>query len=301
MTQIVVPKATVIISHKYGKLGNRLFLGAHFMVNASRHGYILHYPAFEEYAESYEGSRLSILASFPPPPHRRKFVGGFFRKIAFLIIKRAARPAAFLGCLGLARIVIGESGADKKQACDLNAAEFISLLESRRLIFVKGWDFRDGEDGAPYFEKIRSYFKPVDDLRLPAEAVVKKAREKAKLVVGLHIRQGDYRQWESGCHFFETTYYVGLMKAYAAGKSGPVAFLVSSDQPMNPSDFEGLMVVFATGNPVSDMHALSLCDRIIGPLSTFSGWASFYGQVPLYFVSGKKEISDADFSVRNII
>jgi hypothetical protein len=301
MTQIVVPKATVIISNKYGRLGNRLFLGAHFMVNASRHGYNLHYPAFEEYAESYEGSRLSILASFPPPPRRSMFAGGFFRKTAFLILKRVARPAAFLGFLGLARVVIGESGADKKQTCDLNAPEFISLLESSRLIFVKGWDFRDSEDSAPYWEKIRSYFKPVDYLRLPAEEVVKKAREKATFVVGVHIRQGDYRQWESGRHYFETIYYIGLMKAYAAGKSGSVAFLVSSDQPMNPSDFEGLNIIFATGNPVSDMHALSLCDRIVGPLSTFSGWASFYGQVPLCFVSGKTEISDADFYIRNII
>ena len=33
-------------------------------------------------------------------------------------------------------------------------------------------------------------------------------------------------------------------------------------------------------HPVSALHAMSLCDYIIGPPSTFSGWASFMGRVP---------------------
>ena len=45
-------------------------------------------------------------------------------------------------------------------------------------------------------------------------------------------------------------------------------------------------------HPVSAMHAMSLCDYILGPPSTFSGWASFMGRVP------RLEIKSRDHVVR---
>jgi hypothetical protein len=30
------------------------------------------------------------------------------------------------------------------------------------------------------------------------------------------------------------------------------------------------------------MYSLAKCDLIMGPISTYSTWASFYGKVPLY-------------------
>jgi hypothetical protein len=33
---------------------------------------------------------------------------------------------------------------------------------------------------------------------------------------------------------------------------------------------------------IADMYALSRCDAIIGPKSTFSAWSSFFGSVPRY-------------------
>ena len=35
---------------------------------------------------------------------------------------------------------------------------------------------------------------------------------------------------------------------------------------------------------IEDLYALSICDYILGPPSTFSMWASFYGGVPLRFI-----------------
>jgi hypothetical protein len=37
------------------------------------------------------------------------------------------------------------------------------------------------------------------------------------------------------------------------------------------------------------MYALASCDYIVGPPSTFSLWASFYGQVPLCFLQKPDE------------
>lgn len=291
--------ASVIIAHKYGRLGNRLFLGAHFMLNACRHNYVVHFPAFEEYADRYEGSSRSLLSTFPTPVRRSLFRSGYSRKAAFFCLKSLSRISACLGLFGISRIVIGKETPG--QVYDLNSEDFVGLIESGRNVFVKGWGFRDGLESGPFRDEIVAYFKPVQSYRIPAEESVKLARSMAPLVVGVHIRQGDYRQWEGGRHFFETSVYVSLMRGYDRLKFGDVAFIVSADEVLRPDDFKGLKVVFAPGNPVSDMHALSLCDMIFGPLSTFSGWASFYGKVPHYFIDGQRELCDESFSIKGLI
>ena len=35
---------------------------------------------------------------------------------------------------------------------------------------------------------------------------------------------------------------------------------------------------------IGDLIALSKCDLILGPPSTFSGWAAWYGKVPIHFL-----------------
>ena len=46
------------------------------------------------------------------------------------------------------------------------------------------------------------------------------------------------------------------------------------------------------------MYSLAECDYIVGPPSTFSTWASFYGNVPIYRITDPSaEFSIADFKV----
>ena len=40
---------------------------------------------------------------------------------------------------------------------------------------------------------------------------------------------------------------------------------------------------------VLDLYTLSACDRIIGPFSSYSRWASFIGEVPLCFLENKNQ------------
>ncbi|HAX17707.1 MAG TPA: hypothetical protein DCY00_03825 [Actinobacteria bacterium] len=44
---------------------------------------------------------------------------------------------------------------------------------------------------------------------------------------------------------------------------------------------------------IEDLYSLALCDYIFGPPSTFSMWASFYGEVPLRFITNP----DTDLSL----
>ncbi|MCC8145120.1 MAG: glycosyltransferase, partial [Bacteroidales bacterium] len=46
-------------------------------------------------------------------------------------------------------------------------------------------------------------------------------------------------------------------------------------------------IYFVSGNPGEDLYALSTCDYIIGPPSTFSLMAAFYEDANLYWIMDK--------------
>ena len=48
-------------------------------------------------------------------------------------------------------------------------------------------------------------------------------------------------------------------------------------------------VGLGTDSPVSDVYALARCDYILGTKSTFTQWASFYGEKPLLQVCDTNE------------
>jgi len=53
---------------------------------------------------------------------------------------------------------------------------------------------------------------------------------------------------------------------------------------------------------IEDMYLLSRCDHIIGPPSTFSIWASFYGCTPLYMIGElETKITDEIFKTNSKI
>ena len=57
--------------------------------------------------------------------------------------------------------------------------------------------------------------------------------------------------------------------------------LVCSNASPPASAFAGCDVSAGIGHLVEDLYALARCDYLVGPPSTYTAWASFYGQVPL--------------------
>ena len=166
--------------------------------------------------------------------------------------------------------------------------------------FVEGWKRRDSHEWFPQVkEEITELFRPDKEITEEVEEAFGKRRENGFLIIGVHIRRGDYKEWEGGKYYLDNADYAERMRE--VGRLFPdhrICFFISSNEPVRKSDFEGLDLM-ETGftTPVHDLYGLSLCDRIIGPLSTFSRWASFYGRVPLCFIGKDTPIdSDEDFS-----
>ena len=134
--------------------------------------------------------------------------------------------------------------------------------------------------------QVRAYFQPVEEHAQASRQAVDRLRRQADVIIGVHIRRGDYRRWD-GRKFFSPSPATppGCGNWRASSPGSRVAFLVCSNEPRHPREFEGLSVGFGPGLPIGDLYALAGCDYIFGPRSTFSQWASFYGGRPLWHCS----------------
>jgi len=291
-------KPTVIIAAKAGRLGNRLFQSAHFMGNALARGYRLLNPSLGEYAHLFEGSARDPLCGFPQPwrnedpefadPCRELLYAGVH--LLGLAAVRGLVP-------GVKAIDIRRFDESEEGAIELNEGIITDAIGSGKLLLTMGWKFSDHAAMKRYREEIVRYFTPVPCVRKPTEALIARARGMGDLVVGVHVRQDDYRRWKNGIHFYETERYVQWMREVMERKPGkrPV-FLICASNDLDESLFAGLPVIKGPGFPAGDLHALSLCDRIIAPPSTFSSWASYHGDVPLCVLqSGSSTVREEDF------
>jgi hypothetical protein len=289
-------KPIVIIASKAGRLGNRLFQSAHFMGNALAKGYQLFNPALGEYAHLFQGSARDPLCGFPNSSRNKD------PEFADSCREFLYAGTHLLGLVATTGIVPGVRVIDIRRFdemevgdVDLTGEVFCNLLDSKKLLMPMGWKFSDHLGMRQHREAITRYLTPVESVRRPAEKIVSNAREKGDLLVGVHIRQDDYRRWKNGIHFYETERYVQWTKELSERNPGKkVVFLICASNPLDESLFEGLSLVKGPGFPAGDLHALSLCDRIIGPPSTFSGWASYHGGVPICVLSDSNASVDPE-------
>jgi hypothetical protein len=118
-------------------------------------------------------------------------------------------------------------------------------------------------------------------------------RRRGAVLVGVLIRQTDYKRWEEGRYFFTYAMYAEIMRELAGEEN--VQFLVTSDSPLDLALFQGLDVILATGRAGAEGHfmesffELSLCDIILSPPSSVALMAAYVGKGQLLRIGGKTE------------
>ena len=291
----------VVIASRAGRLGNRLFQGAHFMGNALTRGYRLLNPSLGEYAPLFEGSRHDPLCAFPCAWNEVDCeLAEQFREVLYAGIHLTGLAASFGVIPGVTTIDIRKQDENDELGIDLSGSEFGKLLNSEKLILPMGWKFYDHESLRLHREEISRYFTPIEPVVIESGRVMDRARRMGDFVIGVHIRQEDYRFWKGGIHYYETFSYVKWMRQCLeifANRSP--AFMVCSSNPLEEKLLEGLNVIKGPGSVAGDIHALSQCDAIMGPPSTFSMWASYYGKTPLCMLqSVEQQVKPEDFLQR---
>jgi len=275
------------IGLRCGRLANRMILFANFVALAEEQGHRLINFTFHSYSEFFEGTRGNVYCRYPRPKRRSWMdavpgVAVFLRRtrIPYHLTRAAAALNERFPIFGNIAVTLHELPGQKITLLD--GPEYQEKIRPAKIIFVYGWWLRTPNLVKEHGDKIRAYFRPVEKFENASRAAIEPLRRDADVVIGVHIRQGDYRGWFGGKYFFPASRYAAWMREIAAQFPGrKVAFFVCSDEARSQGEFPGLTVGFGTDSPVSDVYALARCDYILGTKSTFSQWASFYGGKPL--------------------
>ena len=162
--------------------------------------------------------------------------------------------------------------------------------------------FPDENLMSEYKSEIRQLFAPKQQVVNQVNRTFEKHKKSKRVIAGIHLRRGDYHTYMNGRYYFDDEVYLRAMtrlqKEIKRDTGKETAFLLCSDSPVN-MDFFSSLDTFQVKEPsaIKDLYALIRCDYITGPPSTFSRWASYYGDVPLRFITSKEDtIQLSDFS-----
>lgn len=269
----------VVIADKAGGLGNRLLVFAHVAASAIEHGYKVSDPSLDEFTAFFPAFHGDIFTRVPARNGSRS-TPGWLRSLVYWVTFIAAGLVGRSAGLRnrLIRVLPGER-------FELSSPDFVSLANARGLVFVQGWLLRDRASLVKHASDLRRVFTPTETITDRARSSVERSRHGGDLLIGVHVRQTDYRVHLGGRFFFDLARYRAEMtRATELFPDRKVTFLVCSDEAIEPSAFAGLEVTVGTGHFIEDLYSLAGCDRLLGPPSSYTLWASFYGEVPLYMI-----------------
>ena len=283
----------IVLAKNFGQLGNRLLLSAHLLAAAREYGVSFRNPSFVEYAQYFPSISNDLWCRFPaqdtPTDAASDDLPAWQRKALYQAVRLSTSVLSFLGMTQFPCRVIRVRG---EQICDLQDESFALAAKGPRPILASGWKFRSNTLLEKHADAIRAHFRIQPKHRQNVDTLIGEMRSAADTVVGIHIRHGDYATWEGGKYFYSIDQYRDVMQQVADRLGNQqVTFLVCGNGNLSLDQFRGLNVRFGTGHLIEDMYALAETDLLIGPPSTFTQWASFYGQVPLQvLVTADQEI-----------
>ncbi len=293
MTKPAKPKLFTL-GRRCGQLGNRLVIFANLIALAEEQGHRVINFTFHSYYDLFEKTRDNLYCEYPAPKKKHWLdtipgVGAAIRKT------RIFYHATRYGCLLNEWLPVFGNAVTLRQLRDrritlLDGPEVQGKIRPARTVFVYGWWFRAPGLVKKHGDKIREYFRPIEKYETASRETVDRLRRDADIVIGVHVRHRDNRTWRGGKFFFPTERYAAWMREMVPQFPGrKVAFLVCSDEPRSLDEFPGLTVGFGSKSAATDLHSFARCDYILGTKSTFTQWASFYGEKPLLQVADKNE------------
>lgn len=307
------PPHTVIYTHGPGRLGNQVIRLAHWAAWARHHEGAVEvvdfsfWPHAEPFAiwSEHPGCVVPVRAGAPDWCGRlRRIVPGFVRSP----IEANSRAARALQSLG--RVLPNWQAIDrdntKGESIDLSDAAFYEEVTRRRVTTCCGWRIASWPLFAQYEAVVRPLFRPAERFARPSADYIASLRARHDLLIGVLIRQTDYRTWKDGRFFFSTAEYAQWMWQLLDLHPGKnVGFVIASDERQDETALKGLPYHFATGTPNYGRHwfenwvQLAACDAVLTAPSTFSATAAFLGGVPLWPVTASNQAIRSDQVIAN--
>ncbi len=311
----------IVFTHGGGRFGNQMFSYAQLLSFALEHKNIdFVNMACWEYADLLEIGQQNAICSKSSQKHF------FYRILCFccsrLYIKNdsvaknliihalyliAGNPLAKY--YGMQSICVEKSWVDERfllaqKLPALNLADPISanIINKFNITVLSGWGICDWKLVEKHQDTIREALKVRSKYFDISRSFVVDKRQRYNFLVGVMIRQGDYKLWKDGQYYFSIEQYSQWINQLSIvfQDRGEVGFIVASDTPQDLKKFTNHNIHFTTGIASSNGHyiesiaQLSLCDVIMSPPSSFSLWAAFLGDIPFIPLVDAQQIMEPE-------
>jgi hypothetical protein len=150
------------------------------------------------------------------------------------------------------------------------------ILEHRhRTLFAKGWHFRNWDTVGKYKSLYQHLFDPAIDKQFLRDKYLQKAGD--EVLLGVHIRRGDYKEFWNGALYFDDDTYIDKIKQFITGIGKPCRIIIFTNDVLDEAryrrEFEQVTV---SDNPAINDH--------------YSLWASLMGDTPYQHITTKEEV-----------
>lgn len=168
-----------------------------------------------------------------------------------------------------------------------------TLSEGYKDVIWYGWPYFDLLNLRKHKLEVQEYFRFPEETELAVNNFFENISG-YDYIIGVHIRRDDYKEWRGGKYYYDNVVYLHYMQECQRILGKNIVFILFSDESLDSSAFKEYNIHKAAGTVLEDLCSMSKCDFLIGPPSTFSGWASFYGDVPRYIIEEKSEKLDKE-------
>lgn len=257
-----------------GQMCNQILMQINVLASAYEYGYKVSYRDFRMYdGFVYCDEKLNGIIT-------AKEKGNILLKaFAVFLIKTGIRLPHFV------------NASDEKAVSE--------LLQSGKLLtenyYIYHWPFNDLTSLRKHAALIRNYFSPNEDMKKYISEKRRLYKQQGDdLIIGVHIRRKDYITWQNGAYYYNDQVYkkfMDMMYCQVKANAGSVKFLLFSDEKLDINSFNGggYEVFIENGSAMQDFCMLANCDYLISPPSTFSGLASFLGNVSRFIIADKDD------------
>jgi len=266
----------IVLANGYGNHSNRLFQNLHFEAFCLKNDIEYYNPTLIDISKYYNS----------PVLYKKSYMIKFVKSKPINILRKYGLIHNFIS--------FGDVGDVKKE--ELN----ILLSGKHKNIYVEGWGFRAFAETEKYHNILSKKYSLKEQYYFNNDmlSTIYKYKEKGYLVVGIHVRRGDYSTFENGAYYFSDEEYQIIInnvhKVISKQYNKKTIFIIfSNDSVTINSD-----VLYSKNEWYIDHYLMSNCDFLIGPPSTFTLWPSYIGKVPFLHVKKQnQEIRIEDFNV----
>lgn len=268
----------IINLHKHGQLCNRLFYTAHLYICAKVNGHTLVDFGLHEYMEYLE-SPTPYFFSFPALQAKVFRSWRVYKALLFFYhsLEKFASEIKYSPIRKINHSQLLE---------EMDAEKYLSHFSGSGIYFCEGWVPKEKLPLEKFREEIKTIIKPKKEFLVNVDKISADLYSRYELLVGIHLRRGDYREYRNGEYFFEDEEYKNFMTAFKANfpPEKKIVFVMCSNEKISADHFGETDCYIAQGNPIEDLYLLSRCNYIMGPPSTYSAWASYVGNKPLFVI-----------------